>query len=372
MKSKNKKLKIALFTPYEQTAPPPPDVIRAPQELWAYLADGLFDRGHDVTLFAPIGSKTKARLPKENLIPLACDKEYKKILKNDITLSTVRLYRTIYNEIAYSKLSEQFKKYDIVHAIFIAELVPLAAHQIDVPVLFTFHDPLFYYKRKAVETFKNAKHIHYNSISIAQQSLYPSLDYEKIIYNGINYKNIPFFEKDKGYLFFAGRIKKIKGPETAIRIANQLNLPLKIAGERYSDENDYWEKEIEPGLCKKIKFIGMQPRKKMSKLFGEAKITLMPINVIESFGLVMIESMASGTPVIAFDKGSPREIIKQGVTGFVVKNEKEMIQAVKKIYSMPKDEYAAMRRACREHVEKNFSIEKMVDEYEKLYYKIIK
>ncbi|PIR56833.1 MAG: glycosyl transferase, partial [Parcubacteria group bacterium CG10_big_fil_rev_8_21_14_0_10_41_35] len=89
------------------------------------------------------------------------------------------------------------------------------------------------------------------------------------------------------------------------------------------------------------------------------------------FGLVMIESMACGTPVIAFNKGAVPEIVKHGITGYVVKNEKQMIGAVKKIYSMKEDEYIKMRYACREHVEKNFSVEKMVDNYEKLYYKII-
>ena len=368
---KNKKLNIALFTPYEQTAPPPPNVIRAPQELWAALADKLTERGHNTTLFAPIGSKTIANLPKDNFIPLAKNKEYNRILKTDATLSSVKLIRTIYNEIAFSKFTDQFKKYDIVHAVFIAELVPIAAKAISIPVLFTFHDHLSYYKRMTVQMFADAAHLHYNSISHAQQKLFPNWRYDKVVYNGMDCKHQPFFEKDKGYLFFAGRMRKLKCPHIAIQVARKLDMRLKLAGEKYADEQAYYDKEINPYLSKKIKFIGMQSRKKMPELYGGAKITLMPINAIESFGLVMTESMAAGTPVIAFDMGAPKEIIKEGVTGYVVKNERQMVKAAKKILSMKQDDYLAMRQACRAHVEENFSIEKMVDNYEKLYYKIV-
>ncbi|MBU2575734.1 glycosyltransferase [Patescibacteria group bacterium] len=368
---KNKKLKIALFTPYEQTAPPPADVIRAPQELWAIIADELTQRGHNVTLFAPIGSKTKANLPKNNLPALAKDKEYKQLVKKDKTLGSVKLVRTIYNEIAFAKFINEFKKFDIVHAVFIPELIPIAAKERDYPVLFTFHDLLSYYKRMTLKLFSDAKHLHYNSISKAQQELFPNFNYDAVIYNGMDYKAQPFFKKDKGYLFFAGRMRKIKCPHIAIQVARKLDMRLLLAGEKYPDEQDYYDKEIEPFLSKKIKFIGMQPRKKMPKLYGQAKITLMPINAPESFGLVMTESMASGTPVIAFDKGSPKEIIKDGVTGYVVKNQKQMIKAAKKILSMKQNDYLAMRRACREYVEDTFSVERMVSGYENLYYKIL-
>jgi len=368
---KNKKLKIALFTPYEQTAPPPADVIRAPQELWAIIADELTERGHSVTLFAPEGSKTKANLPKNNLPPLTKDKEYKKLVKEDKTMGSVKLVRTIYNEIAFAKFTDQFKEFDIVHAVFTVELIPIAVKEKQTPMLFTFHDPLTYYKQMTLNMFSDVKHLYYNSISKAQQELFPNFDYDAVVYNGMDYKAQPFYKKDKGYLFFAGRMRRMKCPHIAIQVAKKLDMPLKLAGEKYPDEQSYYDKEIEPYLSKKIKFIGMQPRKKMPKLYGQAKITLMPINAPESFGLVMTESMASGTPVIAFDKGSPKEVIKQGVTGYVVKNQRQMIKAAKKILSMRQSDYLAMRVACREYVEDTFSIERMVSGYEDLYYKIL-
>jgi len=364
-----KKLKIAMFTPYEHTAPPPKNVIRAPQELWAKLADKLVEKGHKVTLFAPKGSETKAKSPKNNLDPLSKDKEYQKTLKEDVTMSNVKLQRTIYNEIAFAKFAEEFNNFDILHSVFIAELIPITALCVKTKALFTFHDPLNNYKKQSINHFQK-NNINYNYISNSQMKISGEKN-GNIVYNGIDCDKKNFSEKEKGYLFFAGRMRKIKGPDTAARLAKKLNLPLLMAGETYLDEKKYIEEEVLPNLTEKIKFIGMASREKMKKLYKNAKITLMPINAPEPFGLVMIESMACGTPVVAFDNGSPREIIKHGETGFVVKDEKKMEDAIKKIYSMPQDEYVKMRLACRRHVEENFSIEKMADEYEKLYYKIL-
>lgn len=366
-----KKLAIALFTPYEQTAPPPADVIRAPQELWALLADRLVERGHRVTLFAPKGSRTKARLPAQNLAPLSKNSAYRKAYQTDKTAAVVKLYRTTYNQIAYAHFADSFRKFDLVHAIFAPEFLPHAARDAHPPALFTFHDPLVDHKTLALGHYRNARHLYFNTLSRAQQSLFPSFKYDGVVYNGMDLARSPFQPADKGYLFFSGRMRQIKGPHTAVHIAQKLKLPLKLAGEQYPDEATFWAKEIAPHLSKKIQFLGMQPRKAMPRLYGGAKVTLMPISLAESFGLVMIESMAVGAPVIAFDCGSPREIIKHGKTGFVVKNEREMVATIKKIYAMPEDEYRAMRRACREHVEQNFSLERMVENYETLYYTII-
>ncbi|MBI2636963.1 MAG: glycosyltransferase [Parcubacteria group bacterium] len=367
-----KKLSIALVTPYEHTAPPPPSVIRAPQELWARLADELVARGHRVVLFAPQGSKTKASKPSKNLPPLSKNPEYQRVYRTDKTMAVVKLYKATYNEIAYARFADSFQLFDLVHAVFAPEFLPIASRDAQTPVLFTFHDPIVEHKALALAHYARTRHLYFNSISRAQQSLFPSFRYDGVVYNGMELTGHPFYARGGPSLFFAGRMRKIKGPHIAVHIAKKLGLPLKLAGESYPDEAAFWNREIAPRLSKKIQFIGMQPRKKMPELYGNAKVTLMPISLSESFGLVMTESMAAGTPVVAFDCGSPLEIIKHGTTGFVVKNESEMIAAVKRIYAMPPDEYLTMRRACRAHVEKNFSIERMAENYESLYYSIIK
>ncbi len=365
-----RKLKIGLCVPYEYTAPPPKNTIRAPNDLWVLMADALTKKGHSVTLFAPKGSKSKAKKPMIEFDPLSKNKSFQKALKTDVSMGSVKMYRLLYNQIVYTKIVDLFKKFDIVHAVFVPEFLPIAATQ-STPMLFTFHDPLLEQKTMALKHFKNTSHLYFNSISLAQQKIFPSFKYDEIVYNGTEIDKYPFYEKDDGYAFFSGRMRRIKGPEIAIRVAKKLNIPLKLAGETSIDEQDLWDNDIEPYLSKKIKYLGMLPKKKLPKLYGRAKVLLMPINIPESFGLVMTEAMSVGTPVVAFDSGSPKEVIKHGKTGYIVKNERQMIKAVKKIYDMPADEYLKMRKACRKHVEDNFSVHRMVENYEKLYYKIV-
>jgi glycosyltransferase involved in cell wall biosynthesis len=165
-----------------------------------------------------------------------------------------------------------------------------------------------------------------------------------------------------------------KGALSAIRVAKKLKKHIQLAGSipESQDEASYWYNKVKPSLNHGAKYLGLIPYNKMYTLYSRAKALLVPITWNEAFGLVMIEAMACGTPVIAFKHGSVPEVIKDKKTGFIVKNESQMIKAVKKIYDMPQNEYMQMRRNCRKHVEENFSVERMVNDYEKLYYKIVK
>ena len=140
-------------------------------------------------------------------------------------------------------------------------------------------------------------------------------------------------------------------------------MPLILAGNIFSQEKFFNEK-IKPYLNKNIKYVGPLDFKEKIKCLKNAKACLNPITWEEPFGLVPVEAQACGTPVIAFDKGAMSEIIKDGKTGFVVETEEEMIEAIKNIDKIKRED-------CRKWVEQNFSVEKMVDEYEKLYYKIV-
>jgi glycosyltransferase involved in cell wall biosynthesis len=165
-----------------------------------------------------------------------------------------------------------------------------------------------------------------------------------------------------------GRLVPLKGAHNAIKVARQLKSKLLIIGEYSRDSAyyiNYWRKKIKPFIDHKIIFHSKGgSRQKVLRMVSQAKAFLFPIEWEEPFGLVMIEAMACGTPVIAFKRGSVPEIVKNGKTGFVVKNLREMIQAVKKIDQID-------RRACRQRVEKKFTVEKMVENYEKLYYKLL-
>ena len=163
-------------------------------------------------------------------------------------------------------------------------------------------------------------------------------------------------------MFIPGRLLPTKGVKEAIAVCKIARERLIIAGT--PNEGEYWEKEIKPHLSKDIQYVGNIPYEETYKYYGQAKVTLCPIQWEEPFGLTFIESMACGTPVIAFNRGSAKEVIKDGKTGFVVKNISEMVKAIRKIDQIN-------RRGCRAWVEKNFTMERMVNDYEKIFYKIV-
>ena len=177
----------------------------------------------------------------------------------------------------------------------------------------------------------------------------------------------------------------------AVNISLKAEKKMKFAGSISMDETDqnYFNSDVMSKINNNkhlIEYHGFIPRDKIGTFYGSSKLTLFPIQWEEPFGLVMIESMATGTPVIGFARGSVAEVIRDGETGFIINPSADdirgnwiikktgiegMIEAVKRIYSMPEAEYSNMRRNCRKHVEENFSIKHMVDEYEKAYNKIL-
>jgi len=190
-----------------------------------------------------------------------------------------------------------------------------------------------------------------------------------------------------------GEMVERKGVREAILAAKKNKLKLVIAGRIPLETNQlkdysFFQKYVKPELNRGyIKYEGEVASEKASELYGNAKATLFPIRWEEPFGLVMTESMSCGTPIIAFARGSVPEIIKDGETGFIVNSSRKdtrgnwiikktglagMIEAINKIYDMSTDDYLEMRKNCRKHIEKNFTLEKMVDGYEKVYRKILK
>jgi len=241
--------------------------------------------------------------------------------------------------------------------------LPLALSHPKVPVFYTLHDPIYSWKTEVFSMFASPNQ-HYISISDAQRKPAPNLNYAATIYNGIDLGAFPFSGSHDDYLLFIGRLQPEKGLAEAVQIARMTGEKLLIIGPPVTGE--YWDKKVTPYLGDKIQYLGFMPREKLFKYYQRAKATLVPIQWEEPFGLILTESMACGTPVIAFEKGSVPEIVIDGKTGFIIKdnNLEAMAGAVKKIGEIN-------RADCRKHVEQNFSIQKMVDGYEKVFLKIV-
>ncbi len=355
-------MKIGIACTNAFTAPPPENEIYANQNIAVWISDELAKRGHDITLFAPIGSKTKAKLVTFNMLPYS-DSRVHRVLSAGCSFSD---YEHLFMAKIYNYASKN--KFDVVHMhLRPLSVVPFSAMS-NVLTVQTIHDPLNYKYFKTLELYNSFKQIGFVSISYSQRKALPKLKMIGNVYNGIHLDKWKY-NPDKGkYLCWAGRVLPEKGVDIAIKIAKKLNVELKMAGFVYGndkkDKNSYWNKKVKPNIGGKIS-LGYLNESQMSSFYGNAKVFINTLQWEEPFGLVMIEAMACGTPVIAFKRGSVPEIIKDGVTGFVVENEKEMIEAIKNIDKID-------RAKCRKHVEKYFNAEKMVEGYEKVYGKIIR
>ncbi len=368
---KRKKLKIATFVASEIPFPTPKDFkeIYAPVDVALNVAEGLAKKGHEVTFFGPIGSRSK--ICKVVEVPI------KPLYKNEILKppnSRKEEREKIFNLFDQYIISLIFKenlkkKFDIIHIHPVDRALPFATLT-KTPVVYTLHDPIYGWKAKIFEMYQT-KNQYFISISNTQRKTAPNLNWAGTVYNGIDLKLFPFNPKPKNYVLFLGRILAKKGPHIAIKTAIKAKENLVIAGDR--TDLKFWEEKIKPYLRRKnIKYAGFLPYEKIYKLYQGAKALLCPILWEEPFGLTFIESMACGTPVIAFKRGSAPEVIKDGVTGYLVKpydkngetNIKGFIKAIKKIDQIKRED-------CRTWVEKNFTVEKMVQQYEKVFLKIV-
>ncbi len=375
MKKNKKRLRIATMVSARFSIPPPKGTIFAPMFVAKEISERLTKKGHKITFFAPDGSNLKvAKIISGRIKPLYCSTNKKPEIFKYQTSRTFKL-RGIRrkDKIEIADLWDQRlisllyrdnlkKKFDIIHIHLKAEFALPISSLSKTPTVFTFHDPVYPWRAKIIKQLQT-KNQYFISISNAQRKSAPGLNWIKTVYNGLRLENFPFSEKAKNHCLFLGRLLPRKGVYEAILIAKRAREKLIIAGTK--DNKKYWNRKIKPYLGKDIKYIGVIPYKKIYQYYKEARVSLMPIQWEEPFGLTFIESMACGTPVIVFDKGSAREVVKDGKTGFVVKNVSQAVAAIKKIDQID-------RRDCRKWVEEKFSVEKMVDGYEKAYYDILK
>lgn len=327
------------------------------------ITEELIKKGHEVVLFATGDSKTRAKL--FSVYPHSlCDS----------SITENKYYELL--EIAQAVEFAEKQKFDIIHSHLLN--TGLVFSKISkIPMIFTLHGDLDTEQNipGQKEILSNYKDANFVSISNKQRNGASELNYIDTIYNGIDLNFFDFNKKPKDkYLIFLGRISDKKGPIEAIQIAQKAGVKLKIAAKIDENKKEFYNSKIKPQIDgKQIEFIGEVNPKERNQLLKNALCLLNPIKWEEPFGLVMIEAMACGTPVIAFDRGSVSEIIKDGETGFIIKSGdiNGMAKAVRKIQEMSDSEYGKMRQNCRKHIEDNFSIEKMVSGYEKVYQKII-
>lgn len=330
----------------------PPGSSGAPELIISKITEEMVKRGHKVTLFASGNSQTKARLFS---------------LQKKSTGVDPRIGRFNHIDFEYALISRCIQManrgyFDLIHSHF-DERSAFFAPFCQVPIISTLHSPLVNNKKRLLEHFPRTQY--YVSISHAQRKNLPQLNYLKTIYHGVELEKIPFSSIHKNYYVFIGRMRLGKAPDKAIELAKKMKKKLFLIGSH--DEKDYyWQKKVKPHIDrKKIVYLGHLPQKKVFQVLQYAEAFVFPIQWDEPFGLVMIEAMACGVPVVGFNRGSVPEVVKNGYNGFVVKNEKEALRALKNIQQIK-------RENCRQWVAKKFTLKRMMDEYEKVYYQVLK
>jgi glycosyltransferase involved in cell wall biosynthesis len=225
----------------------------------------------------------------------------------------------------------------------------------------TYHGPITTEVRR---TYKTLNKPYLVTISRSQSFTAPDLTYAGNVYNGLPMEHYPFSETHDDYILCVGRLSIEKGMHHAIKVAQELDKKLIIAAKLEPLDKPYYREYIEPYLSEQIQWIGEVEEKERNELMSRALCFLHPVTWREPFGLTLIEAMACGCPVVAFDKGSIPEIVKHTETGFVVPDVETMVDAVSSIDTID-------RAKCREYALANFSAAKMTDGYEQIYQKII-
>ncbi len=298
-----------------------------------------------MTLFATQNSKTNAHL--KAVCPLGYEES-----------KTIRKAARVWECLHIAQCFEQAHEFDLIHNQF--DYVPLSyTRLVSTPVVTTIHG---FSSPQIIPVYQKYNATNYY-ISISYADRCPSLDYCATIYHGIDVSQFTFQAQVGNYLIFFGRIHPEKGTDKAITIAKQCGKPLVIAGIIH-DEN-YFKTQVKPHIDgKQVIYVGSVGPQKRNQLLSHAYALLHPISFEEPFGLSVVEAMACGTPVVAFNRGSMPEIIKDGKTGFLVTTCQGAVEAV---FAIP----IINRRFCRKWVENRFSHHRMVDDYLAVYQTVL-
>lgn len=335
-------MKVAVLSPVAWRTPP--RHYGPWEQMASNVAEGLVKEGIDVTLFGTKDSLTEGKL--EAIVPNGYEED-----KN--TDAKVAEYMHV------SYLMEKAHEFDIIHNHF--DFMPLTySRLIKTPMVTTIHG---FSSPKIIPVYERFNDVNYY-VSISYSDRNAALSYVANVYNGIKTTDFTFKEIPAGdYLLFLGRIHPDKGTWEAIQIALQSKRKLIIAG--IVQDKHYFNEKIMPHINQdQICFIGEAEPKKRDALMGNAIALLHPIQFAEPFGLTVAEAMMCGTPVVAFNKGSMPELIHDGETGFLVHGVEEAVEKISSIARLS-------RRDCHEWSSSQFGMERMVNDYLKVYNSII-
>jgi glycosyltransferase involved in cell wall biosynthesis len=335
-------MRIAQVAPLYESIPP--KLYGGTERVVAYLTDELVRQGHSVTLFASGDSCTSARLiaawPRALRLAGGCH-------------DTVAPHLLMVEQVA-----RRITEFDVVH-FHVAPLHFPVARRLSVPHVTTLHGRLDL--PELAPLFQEFSDIPVVSISDAQRTPLPHANWIRTVHHGLPPGALRFQPQPGSYLAFLGRISPEKRVDRAIAIAKACGWPLRIAAKVDPADTEYFKAEIERLLDDPlVEYIGEIGEAEKSAFLGHARALLFPIDWPEPFGLVMIESIACGTPVVAFRGGSVAEVIEHGVTGFVVENVREAIVATREVGRLD-------RLACRRSFERRFVAARMAADYVELY-----
>lgn len=335
-------MRIAQVAPLFESVPP--RLYGGSERVVAYLCDTLTKMGHEVTLFASADSNTLA-----NLVPM-CDRS--------LRLDAKCIAPLAHYVLMLERVFKDSKRFDIIH--FHTDYLHFSlARRYPGPTLTTLHGRLDI--PDLFPLYKEFKEIPLVSVSNAQRKPLPWANWIGTVYHGLPLHRYPFQPMTGSYLAFLGRISPEKRVDTAIAVAKRLGIPLKIAAKVDKVDLEYYQSIIKPLLDDPlIEYVGEISERDKGAFLGNALALLFPIDWPEPFGLVMIEAMACGTPVITRRCGSVPEVVRHGTTGFICDTEAEMADAVERCASLNR---ATIRGECEER----FSASRMATNYLDIY-----
>jgi glycosyltransferase involved in cell wall biosynthesis len=340
-------MRIAMLAP--PWIPVPPPGYGGIEAMIALLCDGLVARGHDVTLLAPPGSSSAAEI--RTLLPNVHDDAIEKAR-----------YEADHVARAFELIdlgAPSGGPYDVVHdhCGFTAFAM---ADRIGVPMVHTLHGPFTPDTSEFYE--RHARKAHVVALSRHQRAAAPpSLRIGGVIPNPIDVGDWPYREAKDDYVLWLGRMTSVKGPQRAIAASRAAGARLVLAGPVQAGQEEFFAREVEPHIDDDwVRYVGEVGGQEKKRLLAGARALLMPIRWAEPFGIVMVEAMACGTPVIAFGEGAATDIVRDGVTGFLVDDEEAMAQALH-------DGRRIDPAACRSHVSARYAVDAVAAAYSAVY-----
>ena len=339
-------MRIAQVAPLYESVPP--KYYGGTERVASYLTEELVRQGHDVTLFASGDSVTKARL-------VSCTPQ-------SLRLDSGCVDQLAHHFVMLENVFREAARFDIIH-FHIDYLHFALTRRESRPSVTTLHGRLDY--PDLVALHREYSRMPVISISDSQREPLPWLNWQGTVYHGLPKDLYQFHPEEGKYLAFMGRISPEKRVDRAIEIAKRLGMKLKIAAKIDRVDREYFEESIKPLFEESfVEYIGEIGESEKDEFLGNAYALLFPIDWREPFGLVMIEAMACGTPIIAFRRGSVSEVMKDGVTGFIVEDVDGAVKAVEQLPNVS-------RQACRRYFDENFTATRMALDYLTVYRQLI-